>query len=128
MEGIKAFFSGLNDILLKMTWLSDGFRRLVEDVFGLSVEARIGGSIHFFLYDTVKIFLLLSALIFTVSYIQSFFPPKRTRAILGRFNGVGANLWVRCSERSHPFAPALPFPCSSDSRARDCRSESRSRF
>lgn len=110
MEGIKAFFSGLNDILLKMTWLSELFRRLVEDVFGLSVEERIGGSIHFFLYDTVKIFLLLSALIFTVSYIQSFFPPERTRAILGRFNGVGSNLLGALLGTITPFCSCSSIP------------------
>ncbi len=110
MTAVREVFTWLNDQLLKMTWLSDLFRRLVEDVFGLSVEERIGGSIHFFLYDTVKIFLLLSALIFTVSYIQSFFPPERTRAILGRFNGVGANLLGALLGTITPFCSCSSIP------------------
>ena len=78
MDQIIALFAWLNDVLLKMTWLSDGVRWLVENVFGLSVATRLGGSIHFFIYDVFKIFILLSVLIYTLSYIQSYFPPERT--------------------------------------------------
>ena len=84
MENIVAIFAWLNDVLLKMTWLSDGVRWFVENVFGLSVATRLGGSVHFFIYDVFKIFILLSVLIYTLSYIQSYFPPERTRLILGR--------------------------------------------
>src|SRR5690554_1671451 len=102
MQFITSMFSWLNDQMLKMTWLYDLVERLVEKVFGLPVpmagqtemtsSERIGGSVHFFIYDTIKIFILLSVLIFTISYIQSFFPPERTRQILGRFKGIGANI------------------------------------
>ncbi|WP_252766843.1 MULTISPECIES: hypothetical protein [Acinetobacter] len=64
MESIIAIFAWLNDVLLKMTWLSEGVRWLVENVFGLSVVTRLGGSIHFFIYDVFKIFILLSVLIY----------------------------------------------------------------
>ena len=57
-----------------------GFSRImVEKVFGLSIETRVGGSVHFFIYDTIKIFILLSVMIFIISYIQSHFPPERTK-------------------------------------------------
>ena len=67
-------FQWLNNQLLKMEWLSNLIKLLVEKVFGLSVQERIGGSIHFFIYDVIKIFILLSVLIFVISYIQSYFP------------------------------------------------------
>lgn len=75
----------VNDQLLKMQWLSDLVGILVRDVFGLDLASRVGGSIHFFIYDVIKIFILLSVLIFSISYVQSFFPPERTKKILGRF-------------------------------------------
>ena len=109
-ETIKSFFTALNDILLKMTWLSELFRRLVENVFGLRVSDPFGGSLHFFLYDTVKIFILLSVLIFTVSYIQSFFPPERTRRILGRFNGISANILGALLGTITPFCSCSSIP------------------
>ena len=109
-DAIKMFFVSLNDILLKMTWLSDFFRWLVEDVFGLRVSDPFGGSLHFFLYDTVKIFILLSVLIFTVSYIQSFFPPERTRKILGRVKGVPANILGALLGTITPFCSCSSIP------------------
>jgi uncharacterized membrane protein YraQ (UPF0718 family) len=75
-----------------MTWLSELIKSLVEKVFGLSVETRLGGSIHFFIYDVVKIFILLSVLIFAISYIQSYFPPERTKKMLGGIKGVKGNI------------------------------------
>ena len=78
----------LNNQLLRMEWLSSLVGLLVENVFKLDVNSRLGGSIHFFIYDVIKIFILLSVLIFMISYIQSFFPPERTKKILGRFKGL----------------------------------------
>lgn len=100
----------LNDQLLKMDWLSDIAKWLVDDVFGLPVAQRVGGSIHFFLYDTVKIFILLSVLIFTISYIQSYFPPERTRRILSRFSGVGANILGALLGTITPFCSCSSIP------------------
>ncbi|HBQ86672.1 MAG TPA: hypothetical protein DD811_09380, partial [Syntrophomonas sp.] len=74
----------LNAQLLKMQWLHELVAMLVRDVFGLDLGSRLGGSLHFFIYDVIKIFILLSALIFVISYIQSYFPPERTKKILGR--------------------------------------------
>ena len=110
MSILSTVFGWLNDQLLKMTWLHDLVRLLVEKVFGLPLSGRIGGSIHFFLYDTIKIFILLSVLIFTISYIQSFFPPERTRRILGRFNGVWANLLGALLGTVTPFCSCSSIP------------------
>lgn len=110
MQIIVSIFSWLNDQLLKMTWLSDLVRLLVEKVFGLPISGRIGGSIHFFIYDTIKIFILLSVLIFTISYVQSFFPPERTRRILGRFKGIGANILGALLGTITPFCSCSSIP------------------
>lgn len=85
-------FGFLNNQLLKMTWLSELISLLVEKVFGLSTKDRLGGSIQFFIYDTIKIFILLSVLIFIISYIQSYFPPERTKKILGKIKGIKGNI------------------------------------
>lgn len=100
----------LNDQLLRMQWLSDLVKLLVEQVFKLDTTLRLGGSIHFFLYDTVKIFILLSVLIFTISYIQSYFPPERTRKILGRYKGVTANTFAALLGTITPFCSCSSIP------------------
>lgn len=61
----------LNDQLLRMQWLADLVTVLVRDGFGLDSESRFGGSVHFFIYDVIKIFILLSVLIFTISFLPS---------------------------------------------------------
>nr|WP_287852850.1 permease [Enterococcus sp.] len=103
-------FEFLNNQLLKMVWLSDLVKILVEDVFGLNISERLGGSIHFFIYDIVKIFILLSVLIFAISYVQSFFPPERTRKILGRYNGVTANILGALLGTITPFCSCSSIP------------------
>lgn len=103
-------FEFLNNQLLKMVWLSDLVKILVEDVFGLNISERLGGSIHFFIYDVVKIFILLSVLIFAISYVQSFFPPERTRKILGRYNGVTANILGALLGTITPFCSCSSIP------------------
>ena len=110
MGGIGAFFGLLNDALLKMVWLNDLMGRLVENVFGLPLDGRAGASVQFFLYDTIKIFVLLSTLIFLVSYVQSFFPPERTRKILGRFSGVWANALGALLGTITPFCSCSSIP------------------
>lgn len=103
-------FEWLNNQILKMQWLSDIIAWLVRDVFGLNMQDRLGGSIHFFLYDVIKIFILLSVLIFTISYIQSHFPPERTRKILGRFHGIGANTLGALLGTVTPFCSCSSIP------------------
>jgi uncharacterized membrane protein YraQ (UPF0718 family) len=75
-----------------MTWLSELVEALVENAFDLSTDTRLGGSIHFFIYDAIKIFILLSVLIFAISYVQSYFPPERTKKILGGIKGIKGNI------------------------------------
>jgi len=103
-------FEWLNNQLLKMEWLYNLVTVLVEQVFGLSTQEQLGGSIHFFIYDVVKIFILLSFLIFTISYVQSFFPPERTRKILGRFNGLTANILAALLGTVTPFCSCSSIP------------------
>ena len=103
-------FEWLNNQLLKMEWLSSLIKLLVERVFGLSTQGRLGGSIHFFLYDVIKIFILLSVLILIISYIQSFFPPERTKKILGKFNGITANILGALLGTVTPFCSCSSIP------------------
>ena len=103
-------FEWLNNQLLKMEWLSSLIKLLVERVFGLSTQGRLGGSIHFFLYDVIKFFILLSVLILIISYIQSFFPPERTKKILGKFNGITANILGALLGTVTPFCSCSSIP------------------
>lgn len=110
MNTITQLFGWMNDQILKMTWLSELVRLLVENVFGLPVKDRLGGSIHFFIYDTIKIFILLSVLIFAISYIQSYFPPERTRKILGGFKGIKGNIFGALLGTVTPFCSCSSIP------------------
>lgn len=103
-------FSWLNAQLLKMEWLYNLIQLLVEKVFGLSIDSRLGGSIHFFIYDVIKIFILLCVLIFGISYIQSFFPPERTKKILGRFNGITGSILAALLGTVTPFCSCSSIP------------------
>lgn len=103
-------FEWLNDQLLKMNWLYDLIKSLVENVFGLDLQDRLGGSLHFFIYDVIKIFILLSVLIFVISYIQSYFPPERTRKILGRHDGISTNILGALLGTITPFCSCSSIP------------------
>jgi len=103
-------FQWLNDQLLKMDWLHNLVTLLVNNVFGLDVDSRVGGSIHFFIYDVIKIFILLSVLIFIISYVQSFFPPERTKRILSRFSGITANILAALLGTVTPFCSCSSIP------------------
>jgi len=103
-------FQWLNNQLLKMDWLNNLVKLLVENIFGLNVQDRLGGSVHFFIYDVIKIFILLSVLIFIISYIQSYFPPERTKKILGRFSGISANILGALLGTVTPFCSCSSIP------------------
>ncbi|SEP77978.1 permease [Thalassovita taeanensis] len=107
---MSSVFVWLNDQLLRMQWLSDLVTLLLRDVIGMDVGSRMGASVHFFLYDTVKIFILLSVLIFSISYVQSFFPPERTRRILGQHKGLGANIVAALLGTITPFCSCSSIP------------------
>lgn len=104
------FWAWLNNQLLKMQWLSDLVKLLVEDGFGLSMQSPWGASLHFFIYDVCKIFILLSVLIFSVSWLQSYFPPERTRQILGGMKGFKANLTGALLGTVTPFCSCSSIP------------------
>lgn len=104
-----SIFEWLNNQLLKMEWLHNGVTLLLQ-YFGVDTSTQIGGSIHFFIYDVIKIFILLSVLIFIISYIQSFFPPERTRKILGRFDGITANILGALLGTVTPFCSCSSIP------------------
>ena len=103
-------FSLINDTFFKMTWLSDLMGYIVSSIFGLDLTSQIGASLQFFMFDTVKIFILLSILIFTVSYIQSYFPPERTRKIIGRYKGISANILGALLGTITPFCSCSSIP------------------
>ena len=95
--------------ILGMKWLNELLGKLLN-ACGLDSAGRIGGSIRFFIFDTIKIFVLLGFLIFIISYIQSFFPPERTKRILGGFHGVGANILGALLGIVTPFCSCSSIP------------------
>lgn len=99
----------IQEQILGMKWLNEviGFGL---SALGLDVSGRIGGSIQFFLYDVVKITILLCFLIFVISYIQSFFPPERSKRILGRFHGIRANIISALLGTVTPFCSCSSIP------------------
>lgn len=102
-------FSWLNDQLLRMVWLNDLVGAGISAV-GLDPASRFGGSMQFFIYDVIKIFILLSVLIFAISYVQSHFPPERTRALLGNRSGIGANILAALLGTLTPFCSCSSIP------------------
>lgn len=95
--------------VLGMKWLNEAVGRGVS-LLGLDTASRWGGSVQFFLYDTVKITVLLCVLIFGISYLQSYFPPERSRRILGRFHGIWANIIGALLGTVTPFCSCSSIP------------------
>ena len=106
---IKTIGVFLQEQLLGMRWLNQLVGNLLQAI-GIDLESRIGASLQFFVYDIIKIFILLSVLIFSISYIQSFFPPERTKKILGRFHGIGANTLAALLGTVTPFCSCSSIP------------------
>ncbi|HOI46576.1 MAG TPA: permease [Bacilli bacterium] len=107
---LSTFFGFVNDQLLKMKWLEDLVNTLLENVFKLDPNTLLFSSISFFVYDVIKIFLLLAILIFVASYIQSYFSPERTRAILGKMKGFKANTVGALLGTLTPFCSCSSIP------------------
>ena len=99
----------IQDQVLGMQWLNDLLGSLLS-ALGLDVNGRIGGSIQFFIYDVLKILVLLCVLIFVISYIQSYFPPERSKRILGRFRGIWANMIAALLGTVTPFCSCSSIP------------------
>lgn len=110
MGTVSTIFSWLNAQLLKMQWLWDLVESLVKNIFGLSIESRVGQSVHFFIYDTIKIFILLGVMIFIISYIQSYFPPERTKKLLGKIKGIKGNILGAILGIITPFCSCSSIP------------------
>lgn len=109
MDIFKSVWDFIQNEILGMKWLN----RLIETILtacGLDTQSRIGGSVQFFIYDTIKIMVLLGVLIFIISYIQSYFPPERTKKILGRFHGIGANIVAALLGTVTPFCSCSSIP------------------
>ena len=99
----------IQDQVLGMKWLSALIGNLLM-AFGFDITGKIGGSIRFFIYDVIKIVVLLCTLIFVISYIQSYFPPERTKKILGRFHGTLANIIAALLGTVTPFCSCSSIP------------------
>ena len=109
MEALKIGWDFFQNEVLGMGWLS----RLISAILntcGLNTTSRVGGSIQFFIYDTIKIMVLLGVLILIISYIQSYFPPERTKKILGRFHGIWANIIAALLGTVTPFCSCSSIP------------------
>lgn len=99
----------IQDQILGMKWLNTLIGKMLS-ALGLDPGTRIGGSVQFFIYDVIKITILLCVLIFLISCIQSFFPPERSRKIMGRFHGIGANIVGALLGTVTPFCSCSSIP------------------
>ncbi len=109
METMKTAWGFFQNEILGMNWLNQ-FIGSILNACGLDTAGRIGGSVQFFIYDTIKIMVLLGVLILIISYIQSYFPPERTKKILGRFHGIGANIIAALLGTVTPFCSCSSIP------------------
>ena len=109
MEVVNSIWLFFQDQILGMKWLN-GLIGHGLSLLGLDINSRLGGSIQFFLYDVIKITILLCLLIFFISYIQSYFPPERSKKILGRFHGIGANIISALLGTVTPFCSCSSIP------------------
>ena len=109
MQALQTGWNFFQEEVLGMKWLSRLIGSALE-ACGLDTAGRIGGSVQFFLYDTLKIMVLLGVLILMISYIQSYFPPERTKKILGRFRGLAANCIAALLGTVTPFCSCSSIP------------------
>lgn len=109
MQVLRAIWGFIQNQLLGMNWLNDVIGNGLS-ALGLDISNRWVASAQFFIYDTIKIVVLLCVLIFIISYIQSFFPPERTKKILGRFHGIGANTIAALLGTVTPFCSCSSIP------------------
>ncbi|WP_317855161.1 permease [Chakrabartyella piscis] len=109
MEAIQTGWDFFQNQILGMSWLNTSIGTGLGAI-GLDIHTAIGGSVHFFVYDVIKITILLCTLIFMVSYIQSFFPPERSKKILSKFHGIGANVVSALLGTVTPFCSCSSIP------------------
>ncbi len=109
MQALRTGWDFFQNEILGMQWLN----RLISTILsacGLDATGKVGGSVQFFIYDTIKIMVMLGVLILIISYIQSYFPPERTKKILGRFHGVFANCVAALLGTVTPFCSCSSIP------------------
>ena len=99
----------IQDEVLGMRWLNLLIGNVLSSL-GMNVGSRLGGSIQFFIYDVIKITILLCFLILMISYIQSYFPPERSKKIMGRFHGIWANIIAALLGTVTPFCSCSSIP------------------
>lgn len=109
MKIIESIFIFIQDQILGMKWLNYLIEQFLT-MLGFDITTRFGGSIQFFLYDVIKITILLCTLIFLISYIQSYFPPERSKKILGKFHGIKANIVSALLGTVTPFCSCSSIP------------------
>jgi uncharacterized membrane protein YraQ (UPF0718 family) len=109
METLNMIWLFFQNQILGMKWLNTLIGNAIS-ALGLDINGRLGGGIQFFIYDAIKIFVLLSVLIFIISYIQSYFPPEKTKKILGHFHGIAANILAALLGTVTPFCSCSSIP------------------
>lgn len=109
MEALKAIWGFFQNQILGMRWLNELIGRILSS-FGLDITGKSGSALQFFIYDTVKITLLLCVLVYLISYVQSYFPPERSKRLLGRFHGIGANCVAALLGTVTPFCSCSSIP------------------
>ena len=102
-------WSFIQDQILGMKWLNELIGKVLTNL-GFDMTSKLGGSLQFFIYDVIKITILLCVLIFIISYIQSYFPPERSKKILGRFDGLVANIMAALLGTVTPFCSCSSIP------------------
>lgn len=109
MDSIYSIWLFIQDQILGMKWLNALIGNFLT-MIGLDINEKIGGSLQFFIYDVVKITILLCSLIFIISYIQSYFPPEKSKKILGKFKGIWANIISALLGTVTPFCSCSSIP------------------
>lgn len=109
IPGLKMIFEFIQNNIFKMNWLYNLTGKVLK-LIPFDLNIKLSEAIHFFIYDVLKIFILLSVLIFIVSYIQSFFPPERSKKIMGKFKGISANIVAALLGTVTPFCSCSSIP------------------
>ncbi len=109
MQILKNAWLFFQNQVLGMKWLNALIENVLSSI-GLDVSERVGGSVQFFIYDVIKITILLCFLIFLISYIQSYFPPERSKKIMSRFDGISANIMAALLGTVTPFCSCSSIP------------------
>lgn len=109
MQVLKNLWLFIQNQILGMKWLNEWIGDVLS-LIGVDVSGRVGGSIQFFMYDVIKITILLCLLIFIISYIQSYFPPERSKIIMNRFHGIPANIMAALLGTVTPFCSCSSIP------------------